>query len=43
MEPKEEEFLRKFYRKDNIALSKLLQRLGRSVPSWLEGELADVR
>ncbi|ELU16792.1 hypothetical protein CAPTEDRAFT_225180 [Capitella teleta] len=43
MEPKEEEYLRKLYRKDNIALSKLLPRLGRSIPSWLQEELADLR
>lgn len=43
MKSKEETYLRSFYRKDNIALSKLLQRLGRSIPTWLQEELADLR
>ena len=43
MEAKEETYLRNFYRKDNIALSKLLTKLGRSTPDWLQEELGDLR
>ena len=43
MDPKAELFLHSYYRKPNLALSKLLQRLGQPVPEWLEKELRDFK
>jgi hypothetical protein len=43
MDSKSESVLRTYYRKPNIALSKLLIRLGLQVPGWLEEELSDIR
>jgi len=43
MDLEAKELLRKFYRKANIALSKLLVRLEQPVPDWLEEELGYLR
>ncbi|KAL5018439.1 hypothetical protein ScPMuIL_004161 [Solemya velum] len=39
MEPASDEYLRQYYKQDNIALSKLLLRLNHRVPQWLQEEL----
>ncbi|KAL0203954.1 hypothetical protein M9458_001972, partial [Cirrhinus mrigala] len=36
-------FLSRFYRDQNIELSKLLHRLGQPLPAWLREELQKVR
>ncbi|CAM6031495.1 unnamed protein product, partial [Sphagnum compactum] len=43
MDSRSEAVLKSFYRKPNIALSKLLLKLGLEVPGWLEQELSDIR
>jgi len=40
MDSGSENLLKSFYRKPNIALSKLLLKLGRDVPGWLQDELS---
>lgn len=42
MEADAEQTLHNFYRKHNIALSKLLGKMGQPVPDWLEEELGDL-
>ncbi|KAL4239231.1 Bifunctional heparan sulfate N-deacetylase/N-sulfotransferase 1 [Mactra antiquata] len=39
MDPKSEEYLSQFYRKHNIALSHLLDKINVRLPNWLEEEL----
>ena len=41
MDAESEGFLRSYYRKHNIALSKLLRKLSVQEPSWLRDELSD--
>ncbi len=41
MEVRAEHFLKNYFRKYNVALSKMLSRLGQSVPDWLEEELRE--
>jgi len=43
MDPESWNFLRDYYRLYNEALLKLLNRLGYSIPDWLEDELKDTR
>ena len=43
MDAQSEALLRTFYRKPNVALSKLLLKLEQTVPEWLEKELSDLR
>ena len=42
MELSAETLLHNFYRKHNIALSKLLGKMSQAVPDWLEEELGDL-
>jgi len=42
MNPKAEQYLQAYYKRYNIALSKLLSRLGQAVPGWLQDELRTV-
>ena len=37
------DFLHSYYRKPNLALSKLLTKLGQTIPSWLEEDLRDFK
>lgn len=39
MEDKSDRILKRYYRKHNIALSKLLHKLNMVVPDWLEEDL----
>jgi heparan sulfate N-deacetylase/N-sulfotransferase NDST2 len=41
MELRAEHFLRSYFRKYNVALSKLLGRVGQTIPDWLEEELRE--
>jgi len=43
MDANSEALLKSFYRKPNIALSKLLLKLGQEVPSWLQQQLSDLQ
>jgi len=43
MDAKSEALLKSFYRKPNVALSKLLLKLGQDVPNWLQEQLSDVQ
>ncbi|XP_055744981.1 bifunctional heparan sulfate N-deacetylase/N-sulfotransferase 1-like isoform X2 [Salvelinus fontinalis] len=43
MNPESQLFLREHYRDQNIALSKLLYRMGQPLPSWLREELVHTR
>ena len=43
MDSQSDNFLRNYYRKPNIALSKLLGKLAQPIPEWLEEELGDLR
>jgi hypothetical protein len=43
MEQESSKFLRDYYRLSNEALLKLLNRLGYTIPDWLEDELKDAR
>ena len=43
MDTESQNFLREHYRLSNEALLKLLNRLGYSIPDWLEDELKDTR
>ena len=43
MDAESQNFLRDYYRLSNEALLKLLNRLGYSIPDWLEDELKDAR
>lgn len=40
MEEKSAKFLKRYYTPHNTALSKLLVRIGRTVPQWLKDELS---
>lgn len=40
MDAKSEALLKSFYHKPNIALSKLLLKLGQDVPDWLQEQLS---
>lgn len=43
MDSRSQSILRSFYHRPNVALSKLLGRLGLPVPDWLTEELSDWR
>ena len=43
MEVRAERFLRNYYLRYNVALSKLLERLSLQIPTWLREELKDVQ
>jgi len=43
MDAKSQALLKSFYRKPNIALSKLLLKLGKDVPNWLQEQLGDLQ
>src|SRR6218665_1682111 len=43
MDTRSEALLKSFYHKPNVALSKLLGRLGQPVPDWLTEELSNWR
>ena len=43
MDDKSAAFLHSYYRKPNLALSKLLSKLGQAIPSWLEEDLRDFK
>ena len=43
MSAKATDFLHSYYSKPNLALSKLLSKLGQTIPAWLEDDLRDFK